>query len=103
MKPVRARELRGKHFSLIVVAEGVKVPAKDPVTGAAIAPVGAGGVANTIADHLRALLRKEIRATGLGHLERGSAPTPFDRIPGTRLGVAATDLAARQRFVACCA
>ncbi len=95
---VRARELRGKHFSLIVVAEGVKLPAKDPVTGAAIAPVGPGGVANTIADHLRALLHKEIRVTVLGHVQRGGSPTPFDRILGTRLGVAATDLVARQRF-----
>jgi ATP-dependent phosphofructokinase / diphosphate-dependent phosphofructokinase len=95
---VRARELRGKHFSLIVVAEGVKLPAKDPVTGAAIAPVGPGGVANTIADHLRALLHKEIRVTELGHVQRGGSPTPFDRILGTRLGVAATDLVARQRF-----
>ena len=95
---VRARELRGKHFSLIVVAEGVKLPAKDPVTGAVTAPVGPGGVANTIADHLRAHLHKEIRVTVLGHVQRGGSPTPFDRILGTRLGVAATDLVARQRF-----
>jgi len=27
---VRARELRGKRFSLIVVPEGVKLPATDP-------------------------------------------------------------------------
>ena len=44
---VRARELRGKRFSLIVVAEGVKPPATDPC-GQPIPPVGPGGVANSL-------------------------------------------------------
>ncbi len=41
----RARELRGKHFSLIVVAEGVKLPAADP-NGKPIPPACPGEVAN---------------------------------------------------------
>src|SRR5208283_2348990 len=61
---VRARELRGKHFSLIVVAEGVKLPAADP-QGKPIPPVGPGGVTNVIADILREMLQKEIRVTVL--------------------------------------
>ena len=94
---VRARELRGKRFSLIVVAEGVKLPAADP-TGKPIPPAGPGNVANTIAFTLREMLHKEIRVTVLGHVQRGGSPTPFDRILGTRLGVAATDLVAKQHF-----
>ena len=94
---VRARELRGKRFSLIVVAEGVKLPAADP-TGKPIPPAGPGNVANTIAFTLREMLHKEIRVTVLGHVQRGGSPTPFDRILGTRLGVAATDLVARHHF-----
>jgi 6-phosphofructokinase 1 len=94
---VRARELRGKRFSLIVVAEGVKLPAADP-TGKPIPPAGPGNVANTIAFTLREMLHKEIRVTVLGHVQRGGSPTPFDRILGTRLGVAATDLVAHQQF-----
>jgi len=94
---VRARELRGKHFSLIVVAEGVKLPAADP-HGKPIPPVGPGGVANVIADILREMLGKEIRVTVLGHVQRGGSPTPFDRILGTRFGVAATDLVAKGQF-----
>ena len=31
-------------------------------------------------------------------LPRGGSPTPFDRILGTRFGVAATDLVAKQQF-----
>lgn len=94
---VRARELRGKRFSLIVVAEGVKLPAADPM-GKPIPPAGPGNVANTIAFTLREMLHKEIRVTVLGHVQRGGSPTPFDRILGTRLGVAATDLVANQQF-----
>ncbi len=36
--------------------------------------------------------------TVLGHVQRGGSPTPFDRILGTRFGVAATDLVAQQQF-----
>ena len=94
---VRARELRGRRFSLIVVAEGVKLPAADP-RGKPIPPAGPGNVANTIAFTLREMLHKEIRVTVLGHVQRGGSPTPFDRILGTRLGVAATDLVANHQF-----
>jgi len=94
---VRARELRGKRFSLIVVAEGVKLPATDP-SGKPVPPAGPGNVANTIAFTLREMLHKEIRVTVLGHVQRGGSPTPFDRILGTRLGVAATDLVAKHQF-----
>jgi phosphofructokinase-like protein len=94
---IRARELRGKHFSLIVVAEGVKLPAADP-TGKPIPPASPGNVASTIAYTLREMLQKEIRVTVLGHVQRGGSPTPFDRILGTRFGVAATDLVAKQQF-----
>jgi len=94
---VRARELRGKRFSLIVVAEGVKLPATDP-SGKPIPLARPGNVANTIAFTLREMLHKEIRVTVLGHVQRGGSPTPFDRILGTRLGVAAANLVAEHHF-----
>lgn len=94
---IRAREVRGKRFSLVVVAEGVKLPATDP-NGKPVPPAGPGGVANTIAFTLREMLQKEIRVTVLGHVQRGGSPTPFDRILATRMGVHATDLVARGEF-----
>jgi ATP-dependent phosphofructokinase / diphosphate-dependent phosphofructokinase len=81
----------------IVVAEGVTLLAAEP-TGKVIPSAGPGSVANTIAYTLREMLQKETRMTVLGHVRRGDSPTPFDRILGTRLGVAATDLAAQQQF-----
>ena len=41
---------------------------------------------------------REIRVTVLGHVQRGGSPTPFDRILGTRFGVAATGLVAKGEF-----
>jgi 6-phosphofructokinase 1 len=70
---VRARKLRGKRFSLIVVAESVKMPTTDP-SGKPIPAVGPGGVANSIAFTLREMLQKEIRVTVLGHAQRGGSP-----------------------------
>ncbi|MFI5058615.1 MAG: 6-phosphofructokinase [Candidatus Acidiferrales bacterium] len=94
---VHARENRGKLFSLVVVAEGVKLPETDP-NGKVIPHPAPGNVANTIAFTLREMLHKEIRVTVLGHVQRGGSPTPFDRILATRMGVHATDLVARGEF-----
>ena len=41
---------------------------------------------------------KEVRVSVLGHIQRGGSPTPFDRILGTRFGVAAVDLIAAEGF-----
>jgi phosphofructokinase-like protein len=94
---VRERERRGSKFSLVVVAEGVKLPAKDAL-GKPIPPAGPGGVGNTIGFSLREALTKEVRVTVLGHIQRGGSPSPFDRILATRFGVAAADLVARGEF-----
>jgi 6-phosphofructokinase 1 len=94
---VERREKRGRKFSIVVAAEGVQLPDKDP-WGKPIPRPLPGNAANTIADSLREMLRKEIRVTVLGHIQRGGSPSPFDRILATRFGVGATDLMARGEF-----
>ena len=94
---IRQRELLGKKFSLVVVAEGIKLPATDPA-GKAIPAAAAGQVGNTIAYLLREAIGKEVRVTVLGHIQRGGSPSPFDRILATRFGVAAADCVARGDF-----
>ena len=39
-----------------------------------------------------------MRVSVLGHIQRGGSPSPFDRILGTRFGVAAVDLIAQGGF-----
>lgn len=94
---IRQRELSGRKFSLVVVAEGARVPKKD-ARGKLIPTATPGNVASTIAYSLRESLRKEVRVTVLGHVQRGGSPSPFDRILATRFGVRAVDLVARGEF-----
>ncbi len=94
---IRQRELSGRKFSLVVVAEGARLPKKD-ARGKLIPTATPGNVASTIAYSLRESLRKEVRVTVLGHVQRGGSPSPFDRILATRFGVRAVDLVARGEF-----
>jgi 6-phosphofructokinase 1 len=57
-----------------------------------------GGVSTLVAAALEELTGFEARVTVLGHLQRGGTPTAADRVLGSRLGVAAADLAAEGRF-----
>ncbi|HUS19041.1 MAG TPA: ATP-dependent 6-phosphofructokinase [Terriglobales bacterium] len=97
---MRQREAMGKHFSIVVVAEGVKGPT-DLVMSYANEKrevprmTGAG---NQIGDALAMCMKRETRVTVLGHIQRGGSPSPFDRILSTRFGVAAVDLIAQGKF-----
>jgi ATP-dependent phosphofructokinase / diphosphate-dependent phosphofructokinase len=91
----RERE-RKERFTLICVAEGAK-PRGGTVTTqphAASAPeaVRLGGVAHVLESQLTPLLAGDVRATILGHVQRGGAPTAADRVLGTMIGNAAADL-----------
>ena len=92
-----ARHESGQNYSIVVVAEGVEPPtgsiADLPKDAFGFARLG--GVANTMGPILERLTGFETRVTILGHLQRGGTPTAFDRILGTRLGVAAAEAAMR--------
>lgn len=97
---IKQRDAEGRHSSLIVVAEGAKLPDGDIVTLAENAggEVRLGGVGDVVAKRLEQLTGKETRACTLGHLQRGGAPTSLDRILGTRFGVMAVKLASEGNF-----
>ena len=97
----RQRELRGKH-TLICVGEGAK-PRGGQVTLDAPAPSDTGkprlgGVAFALRDRLQPLIQSEVRATVLGHVQRGGPPTPFDRVLATQFGVHAAQLVLDGQF-----
>lgn len=94
---LRERAATGKKFSLVVVAEGVNLPAPDFVEKR-FPPPRAGQVAILIGDAIHALLKQDVRVTVLGHIQRGGSPSPFDRILATRFGVEAVELVARGEF-----
>ncbi|HEU4333560.1 MAG TPA: ATP-dependent 6-phosphofructokinase, partial [Candidatus Eisenbacteria bacterium] len=102
---VTRRHTRGRSFSIVVVAEGAQVTDHDGsplfVPGEkrdAFGHVRLGGIAPTIAERVEAVTGFESRYTVLGHIQRGGSPTAFDRVLGSRFGVAAVDLVARKGF-----
>ena len=89
---IAERESYGKRFTIVVVAEGIKLPAE-------LKQLSRGGsVGNLIGDGIALTAHKEVRVSVLGHIQRGGSPSPFDRILGTRFGVAAVELIARREF-----
>jgi 6-phosphofructokinase 1 len=98
---IRARERLGAHFSIAVVAEGAR-----PVGGGytVLAPGSTaslerlGGIGAAVAGDLERMTGKESRCAVLGHLQRGGAPTSFDRILATRFGSRAVELVLERQF-----
>jgi 6-phosphofructokinase 1 len=97
---VQKRRGLGKKFTIVVVAEGAKVPQElEPrFVAEKRALLRSGSVANLLGDAIARCSRQETRVTVLGHIQRGGVPSPFDRILATRFGVAAAELAVRQEF-----
>lgn len=56
------------------------------------------GVAERLAKIIEAETKIETRTAVIGHMQRGGAPTMFDRILGTRVGVKAADLVHEGKF-----
>ena len=51
------------------------------------------GVAQQLAAEVEKRIKKEVRVTVLGHVQRGGTPTAYDRVLATRFGVNAADAA----------
>jgi 6-phosphofructokinase 1 len=99
---IHKRELKGKRFSLVCVAEGAK-----PIGGQFVTkgtdvkrtdPIQLGGIGKVVADNIEKNTGRETRVTVLGHLQRGGSPTPYDRILATKFGAFAISLAAKKKF-----
>lgn len=86
------REEEGRHFSIVVVAEGAKPAGGEPVyqeTEAIDRAKRLGGIAERVASDIWRLTGKESRVVVLGHLQRGGTPTAFDRMLASCYGSAA--------------
>ncbi len=109
---IRNRYIRGKKFSIIVVAEGcnididefkhVKIDLKN-VKKDDFGRPRLGGISYYLAEEIEARSGFETRATILGHLQRGGMPTAFDRVLGTRFGVYAIEMVKAKKFGRMCA
>ncbi len=73
---------KGKAHAIVVVAEGAKYNAEK--------------LSEYFKIH-RERLGFDLRVTILGHVQRGGSPGAFDRLLGTRMGAAATDVLAQKK------
>ncbi|MCB2206359.1 6-phosphofructokinase [bacterium] len=76
---IQRRSRGGKNFSIVVVAEGARPTGTEE---------GESGDTMQLARELEKRTGLESRVTILGHLQRGGAPTAYDRLLATRLGTA---------------
>jgi 6-phosphofructokinase 1 len=98
---IRDREQQGKHYTMIVVAEGARPENGDFVTAAgaqANRETRLGGIGASLAAQLEQATGKEARSVVLGHLQRGGSPTNMDRTLCTMFGAKAVELIAEQAF-----
>ena len=96
---LRERESFGARFSIVVVAEGAKTAGRRRDAASKKARGGhverLGGIGALVAAALQEKTGKETRYVVLGHLQRGGAPTAFDRVLATRFGGKAVELICR--------
>jgi 6-phosphofructokinase 1 len=96
-----ARDRLGAKFSIVVVAEGA-CPKGGSLSVVQAAREGfaerLGGIGAVVSVALEQATNKETRSVVLGHLQRGGAPTSFDRVLATRFGGKAVELVQRGEF-----
>ncbi|MBA4071224.1 MAG: 6-phosphofructokinase [Gemmatimonas sp.] len=97
---IMQRDVQGKKFAIVVVAEGVSFEGEQGTLGASMPGQArrVGGVAARIARAIQARTGKECRSLVLGHLQRGGMPTGYDRLLATRFGGAATEAVANAKW-----
>jgi 6-phosphofructokinase 1 len=97
----RAREQR-QRYTIVCIGEGAKERGGSLTVRERVEyspdPVRLGGVGHVLRERLQPHLKSEVRATVLGHVQRGGDPTPFDRVLATRFGHHAARLVIEGRF-----
>lgn len=85
----------GRNFALVIVAEAAHLPDGEAV-GRRCADGGFtfGGVGQRVSELIEQSTGAESQITVLGHVQRGSAPSPCDRLFASAFGVCAVDLVA---------
>ena len=73
------RQRPGRRKRIVLLAEGAQTPDGEPIAPERVVAV------------LKDTLQLETRVTVLGHVQRGGAPSAYDRVMSTRLGARAAD------------
>jgi len=99
---LKRHRAEGKNYNIVVVSEGAEFKDKGSSTIAAetdaFGHARLGGIGNTVAKMIEDQTGYETRCVVLGHLQRGGAPSAYDRVLATRLGLGASKLVLARKF-----
>jgi phosphofructokinase-like protein len=93
---------RGSRYNIVIVAEGAKpqggleTVARDAVDS--FGHKALGGIGESVARAIKEVVGMDTRSIVLSHLQRGGAPSAFDRRMGRYFGIAAIDLVVKGDF-----
>ncbi len=99
---IQARDARGSRFTIIAVAEGAiskedaKLSKKEYKEK--LANYKYPSVSYEIAEAIQKKTGHEVRVTVPGHMQRGGAPDPYDRVFASRLGAEAGQLILKKKY-----
>lgn len=105
---IKDRIVKGKRFSLVVVAEGAIPKGGDIIVkgtrdnGQGVDNTKLGGIGEIVASKLQELTGLEARNTILGYMQRGGTPTAYDRVLSTKYGSKAMELALERKIWSTC-
>ncbi|MGA9425648.1 MAG: ATP-dependent 6-phosphofructokinase [Terracidiphilus sp.] len=92
----------GKHYGVVVVAEGCHLPEVGQITGSkevdAFGHARLSGIGEALADLIEKKTGFETRSVNLGHTQRGGVPTAYDRLLGQRYGLHAIDMVHQKKW-----
>lgn len=98
---IERRDRAGQNFSIVVAAEGAYPITDITSTGTHPLPkraIHAGKVVENLVRDINERTGKECRSLVLGHLQRGGAPTGYDRLLAARFGAAAITAIANEKW-----
>jgi len=101
VRKIKDRESHGKHFTIVIVAEGACEKDGGFVTSTGEVSnreARLGGIGAVVTAEIEKRTGKESRVCVLGHLQRGGRPTNFDRALCSLFGAEAVELIAQGRF-----
>ena len=99
-EPLKKLRENGAEYAIVAVSEGAKLMVNNDVDGSLFLQeaerdefghIRLGGIAKALANEIENGIDWESRFVILGHLQRGGAPSAFDRFLSTRFGVSAVD------------
>lgn len=103
---IAQNKARGKNYSIIAIAEGasfiddkgntINSESETPVDS--FGHVQLGGIGEMLSKMVKEKTGRDVRATTLGHLQRGGTPAAMDRVLSTALGIQTAKLVMNKDF-----